>query len=535
MTVLLTRKAVVQVQLETTYDVAATVGLSDGLLVSAPMFSVKPNVLERNFVRNDLSQMPFIIGRKLAGMTFETELRSNGMSNSGLLANSPLIARLFQGCGYVLNAFIGANVDGPYVVGDSPTPVSWDVSSGAFASDTFTAASDFAVGDVVTVGGKAYTFAATQDAIDGHVVHTGTIATDLQNLAAAINRTTPNTGGYSTGMTANAQVSAASTSTTLTATALLEGSVGNAIAASYTPTGASAGAWGTATLAGGVNVASNVDLIEYTLTVTTPGASGAAHVTVTSDTVGESVASAIVTSGTVFSVGTKGLQFTPVFTGSLYAGQQWTAWLRPAGLNLTPVSDNFKSITLAMHKDGVLHTMPGSFGTFEVTAQAGNFAMIKWTFTGTYSGPVDDPNPAPIFETQLPSQVQNARLNMNLFDAVVEKFTFNQGNDIQIRPSVSASDGYVGVRIVSRKPEGGIDPEADLVANNDIWGQMSSAQRMPFGMRVGDQPGNTVWITAPCTQYSGLTYADRNGILVYDAGLRFARVNGDDEVSFYFM
>ena len=228
-------------------------------------------------------------------------------------------------------------------------------------------------------------------------------------------------------------------------------------------------------------------------------------------------------------------QFTPVFTGSLYAGQQWTAWLRPAGLDLSPISDNFQSITLAMHKDGVLHTMPGAYGTFEVTAQAGNFAMIKWTFTGTYDGPVDDANPSPIFETQLPSQVQNARLNMNLFDAVVEKFTFNQGNDIQIRPSVSASDGYVGVRIVSRKPEGGIDPEADLVANNDFWGQMSSAQRMPFAMRVGDQPGNTVWVTAPCTQYSGLTYADRNGILVYDAGLRFARVNGDDEVSFYFM
>lgn len=39
----------------------------------------------------------------------------------------------------------------------------------------------------------------------------------------------------------------------------------------------------------------------------------------------------------------------------------------------------------------------------------------------------------------------------------------------------------------------------------------------------------------PCTQYTGLTYADRNGIQAYDAGLKVARVNGDDEVCILLM
>ena len=56
----------------------------------------------------------------------------------------------------------------------------------------------------------------------------------------------------------------------------------------------------------------------------------------------------------------------------------------------------------------------------------------------------------------------------------------------------------------------------------------------PFQMRVGHTPGNTVWFLAPNSQYSGLTYADRNGILVYDAGMRFARTYGNDEACFYF-
>ena len=58
-----------------------------------------------------------------------------------------------------------------------------------------------------------------------------------------------------------------------------------------------------------------------------------------------------------------------------------------------------------MHKDGVLHEMPGSFGTFEITAQAGDFATVKWTFTGSYvEAATDDPNPSPNFERRCPAR-----------------------------------------------------------------------------------------------------------------------------------
>ena len=411
MTVLLTRLAVLQAAIETTYNTPVALGVGDGFLVSDPKFSLKPNVLERNFVRQDLSPEPIIIGRKIASIEFTTELRGNGLQNSGLIGNAPVIARLFQACGYALAASATPSAFGPYIVGDAPTPIAWTPAAGS---------------------------------------------------------------------------------------------------------------------------ATNTDVIAYYLTVTTPGISGTAKITVTSDTTGEGSAAAFVTTATAIDLGTKGLTLTPVFTGSLVAGQQWVIWLMPPGLSLTPISNAFQSITMALHMDNVLHSMPGAFGTFEITAQAGNFAMVKWTFTGTYVEPTDDANPSPTFETTLPSQVQLARLTVSQFQAIVEKFTFNQGNDIQIRPSVSASDGYVGVRITARKPEGGIDPEADTVADNDFWGQFSAALRMPFQMRVGSVAGNTVWVIAPNTQYSGMTYQDRNGILTYDAGLRFSRSVGNDEIAFFF-
>ena len=406
MTVLLTRKAVLQTAMETTYNVAASVGNSDGQLVSNPAFTVQPNVLERTFVHADLSPQPILIGRKLAKMTFETELRGNGRQQSGMIADAPILVRMFRACGYALSGNAASAVLGPYASGIQLLPVTW--ASSAMS-------------------------------------------------------------------------------------------------------------------------ATNTDAVQYVLTVDTPGVSGTAKITITSDTVGEASASAAVTSGTPITLGTLGATVTPTWTGSLAVGMKWVVWLMPSGLALMPVSDSFESITLVMHKDGVKHVMAGSFGTFEITASAGAYATVKWTFTGTYAQPVDDANPTPVFETELPSQVQLARLNMNLFHAIVEKFTFNQMNDIQIRPDVSSSDGYIGTRIVSRKPEGGINPEADNVANNDFWGQMASSMQMPFEMRCGTAIGNTVWFFAPNCQYSGLTYADRNGILVYDAGLRFGRSLGNDE------
>jgi hypothetical protein len=411
MAVLLTRKAVVRAAVESQYGVAATLGNGDGVLISKPQYNVKPNVLERDFVRNDLSPMAHIIGRKLASMEFETELRGNGRSNSGLLADLPIIGRLLRACGYAATAHAASSMLGPFVVSNDPVGVSWSSS---------------------------------------------------------------------------------------------------------------------------VAGATNTDFVSYFVKVTTGGPSGVAQVTISSDTNGEGSAPAAITSATPITLGAQGATITPTWTGNLVQGQEWVVWLLPPGTTLQPVSENFESLTLEMHRDGVKHLMPGCFGTFEITAQAGNFANIKWNFTGAFNTPTDDANPTPTFETAIPSQIELARLHLDSFQPVVEKFTFNQHNDIQIRPDVSSTDGYIGARIVGRKPEGGIDPEADLVANYDFWGKFAAASRIPFQMRAGSAAGNTVWMLAPSTQYSGMTYTDRQGILAYDAGLKFSRVNGNDEFFFHF-
>ena len=205
------------------------------------------------------------------------------------------------------------------------------------------------------------------------------------------------------------------------------------------------------------------------------------------------------------------------------------------GLRLKPRSTDFESLTLRIYFDGTSHLLTGAFGTFTLTAEAGNYARIEFDFLGQYYDPTDLAIVTPTHETTLPAQVELAQLTIDGFSAVVAAFNFDQANDIQIRPDVNGTDGYNGTRIVGRAPSGGIDPEADLVANQNFWKKLADSERMLFKMRVGTEAGNIVWFAAPSAQYSNLTYSDRNGIRVYDAGLKFSTVLGDDEVQFFFV
>ena len=102
---LLTRRAVLQVAMESTYRTEASVGANDALYVEEPDYAVDVNLLERNFARDDISPLANIVGRRTASLKFTTELKGNGAQNSGVAADAPLIARLFRASGYSLTAF----------------------------------------------------------------------------------------------------------------------------------------------------------------------------------------------------------------------------------------------------------------------------------------------------------------------------------------------------------------------------------------------------------------------------------------------
>jgi len=126
------------------------------------------------------------------------------------------------------------------------------IGLGANASNVLSAIGNATAGKVVAIGTQTYTFAAAAGAA-GTVAIGATTADTLANLAAAVNGG-PGAGvAYGAGTVANADVSAAATTSTVTFTAKVAGVGGNALAS--TTDDATFGFSSGATLAGGAGSA----------------------------------------------------------------------------------------------------------------------------------------------------------------------------------------------------------------------------------------------------------------------------------------
>ena len=250
-----------------------------------------------------------------------------------------------------------------------------------------------------------------------------------------------------------------------------------------------------------------------------------------------------VQTGVAFATGTAiqlkdaggGASITPTIVNAPTVGDKWTVWVFPEGFMYRPVSGGFESVTLYMYKDGTLHKMPGARGTFTLEAKAGNYGKFSFTFTGQYVKSVDSPLPAsPKYRQLDPPIFEKAHLSVDEYPAVIETLNIDLATTVSVRPDANSPDGYCGVRITDRDVSGGIDPEATLVADHDFWDRLEKATQMVLRARIGETVGNRIWTLAPSVQYTGLTYQDRESMLVYDAGLAFNGVRGDDELTFCF-
>lgn len=512
MTVLLTRRALLLAKIESVIgqDSNPTTAL-DAVLVSDPDFVVDPNILERDFVRNDLSPLGHSVGRKLASMTFTVEARSNGLTNSGNVNDAAILGRLIKACGYSETGVTGAGTVGAVIntIGNTVNPSAWA------AGGVSTALAPIHYTLTVVLGGASATaeLRATADNVnhDANVLRNETFSatTDSASGTIVVDASDPLSVLYTVGGT------------------WIEGEAIDWNVGGFTGT-TLAPSTPTPTTVGDVL---DVDIAAAHADISAAGVAGVVTVTFTNDMDG----TAITSGATPMTLGNSGGTATPTWTGDLTLGDSWTVKVSPVGIVYDPISTGFESITLYLYFDGMLHILPGGFGTFSLNAEAGSFGSVSFEFTGQFVTPTDVTLPTDsIFEETQPAQVELGQLLFDGFAITANALTYDQNNTIVPRPDINGTDGFNGTRITERSPEGGLDPEADLVANFDFWDKFAVAKEMEFQMRIGTTPGNTITIDAPKVQASGLTYQSRDGIRVYDMGLKFSRKVGNDEVAFHF-
>jgi hypothetical protein len=129
----------------------------------------------------------------------------------------------------------------------------------------------------------------------------------------------------------------------------------------------------------------------------------------------------------------------------------------PTRVKFAPTTTPQESVTIYVYYEGLLHKMLGCMGTWSLQADAGGYAMLNFTFTGTYSTPIDSSYPSPVtLQDVVPPQCELATLSYG-GDAslIVNSFKVDIGNKVVPRADINSANGYKATRISGRDSTGG--------------------------------------------------------------------------------
>lgn len=508
---LLTARTLVLAKIEATYNIdPIPTPAADAYLVSEADIRIDPNILERNNFRSSISPTAIGIGRKIVTATFTHEVKG-----SGTIGTVAKLGVLLRACGFaetVIAATAAATISDVILNPNNVGVVdSW--------SDDVAATKNFDTYRVNVVTAGASTVAEVQVTSDGFFEEDATILRSLE-YTAVTNSVSGTLAWNLSDLTAPVLDVAGTWVAGETFTILAGGVPINGVATDTTPTIVGDDIEAIFLADGRFTGTANV-----TGTITVSFSAAASEITITTAT-------------TAVALGASDADVTPTFAGSLTVGDWWEFDLLRPGVHYDPVSTAFESVTIHMFFDGLLHKVTGCFGTFSVSGEAGNFATVSFTFTGQYIVPTDTALPAgSLFESTQPQQVELAELTLDFFKQVcAQSFTIDMNNNVVVRDCISGADGFNGVNLTGRDPQGSINPETVLEATNPFWANFAAGALIKFHVQVGTVAGNIVHFGAKAAQYSGITYGDRNETRTYDIGLRFSsnRDDGDDEISIIF-
>ncbi len=202
-----------------------------------------------------------------------------------------------------------------------------------------------------------------------------------------------------------------------------------------------------------------------------------------------------------------------------------------------PVSENFDSLSIYFHRDGIQHKIIGARGTkLQAVLNRREFGVINWTFQGLYAGPADVAYPSPTYNATLPPRVVGATFTMGGYSPIASRLEINIDNKVGVKDDINSADGILEVILGADKREvkGSFDPEVVALATKDFWSEWEAGTEQALSCLVGATAGNKYTISGAKCVYDEVGYGDRSGLLTYQNAFSFKKTSGDDEHQFLF-
>jgi hypothetical protein len=194
-----------------------------------------------------------------------------------------------------------------------------------------------------------------------------------------------------------------------------------------------------------------------------------------------------------------------------------------------------QSYSVSVLEAGTRHAIKGAFGNFTISAVAGEPAFLNFTMMGAYVAYADDALESPTYQSGALPAFKGASITIGGNTPVgVVNLAFDLGNQIVFRRDANDANVITGARIISRRSFGSIDPELELQATVDYFGEQRTPTYGSFTTgAIGPSAGNRWTLTCSRIVYRPIEVGERDGIrtatIPFSVGSQGADVEGTND------
>lgn len=166
----------------------------------------------------------------------------------------------------------------------------------------------------------------------------------------------------------------------------------------------------------------------------------------------------------------------------------------------------------------------------------GQPVIARFEFTGKYVEPIEGVFLAQQALGQLPPVFLGAGFSLFGVSHAIQNLTIDPAAEVALRNDANDPTGNTGGIIVGRRPIGTMDPEAPLIATENLYAELTDNTEGVLTYSLGTGAGNVYTFAAPAAQIVNNQDADRDGILTraLDLVLNRSAPAGEDEMSLAF-
>lgn len=195
--------------------------------------------------------------------------------------------------------------------------------------------------------------------------------------------------------------------------------------------------------------------------------------------------------------------------------------------------DTQSTVTIVVWEDGVRKSIIGAMGNviFDMP-RFGRRAFAEFDFRGVWVTPTDESAPSITHESTAPLRFASANwLLGGSAGPSVSKMRIDMRNEVNLRPDITAESAIAHAFISDQMPRLEFDPEARLVADDDVFGDWLAGTTMAFSLQLGTADANTLTIAGNKLQYIDPKNGSRDGLQVLEVAADFNVTSGDDAIS----